>query len=213
MVANRSFGSAVELARSLDGTPVPFERIPMYLPLADLVVGSSAGGVMLEAESVSAAMDERRGVAMFFIDLAVPRNFDAAINNIDNVYLYDIDDLTEVAEENLTERRRDAVAGEILVEEAVEGFWGWLEKLEVVPTIVELRELAESIRRDEVERTLRRMTRLSGEEREGVESMSRAIVNKLLHQPTSVLKEERSTSEESRLLSALQRLFRLGREG
>ncbi len=208
MVSNRTFEGAVELARNLGGTPVPFERFPMYLPLADLVIGSAGGGVLLDAETVEEALLERKGSPVFFIDLAVPRNFDAAINDIENAYLYDIDDLTAVVEENLGERRRDAIEGEAIVEEEVDGFWSWLEKLELAPTIVELRELAEDIRQQEVERSLRHMPTLGTAERENLELMSRAIVNKLLHTPTSVLKEE---SDEAALVSAVRRLFRLGK--
>jgi glutamyl-tRNA reductase len=209
MVANRTFEPAVELARVLGGTPVPFERMTMYLPLADLVVGSAGGGVMLTRDEVKRAMRERLRRPVFFIDLAVPRNFDAKINEIDNSYLYDIDDLTAVVEENLGERRRDAVHGEVIVEEEVERFWRWFEKLDIVPTIVELRDRAERMRSEEVARTLAKMPSLDDEERERIEQMTRAIVNKLLHHPTCVLKEGRRAAEEFVLLEAARDLFGL----
>ena len=210
MVTSRSFDSAVDLARSLEGTPVPFERFETYLPLADLVVGAASGGRLIDREAVVRGLKERRGEAVFFIDLAVPRNFDPEINQLDGAYLYDIDDLTVVADDNLEERRREALVGEAMVEEEVEVFWRWLEKLEVTPTIVELRELAEGIRREQLEHTLRRMPELDTRQREGIDRMTKAILNKLLHTPTQVLKQQLPHEEESRLVSALRRLFGLG---
>lgn len=210
IVVNRTFETAVDLARELSATPVPLDRFRSYLPLADLVVGSAGGGTLIGVDDVTAALRERRGSPMFFIDLAVPRNFDAGIQKLDGAYLYDIDDLAAVVEDNLDERKREAVRGEAIVEAEVDQFWQWFEKLDVVPTIVELREYADSIRRGEVEKALARMHTVSDEDRERIHQMTRGIVNKLLHHPTQVLKGEGSTVEESRLLAAVRRLFGLG---
>ena len=209
IVANRTFEAAVELARGFAGTPVPLERLEMYLPLADLIVGSAAGGQLLGASDVRRGMRERRGRPVFFIDMAVPRNFDPAINDIDNVYLYDIDDLGTVVDENLGERQREAIRGEAIVEEEVDRFWQWFEKLDVTPTILELRNRAEQVRQDEVARTLGRLASLDPSDRDRIEQMSRAIVNKLLHDPTSALKRRREPSEEIALLDAARELFGL----
>lgn len=213
IVVNRTFETAVELARELDATPVPLDRFRAYLPLADLVVGSAGGGLLVSAEDARAALKERRGTPMFFIDLAVPRNFDAEIQQLDGAYLYDIDDLAAVVEDHIGERRREAVRGEAIVEAEVEQFWQWFERLDVVPTIVELREYADSIRRTEVEKTLARMPAMNEEDKERIHQMTRAIVNKLLHHPTQVLRGEGSGVEESRLLAAVRRLFGLGDDG
>lgn len=212
MVVNRTFESAVDLARDLSATPVPLDRFRSYLPLADLVVGAAGGGQLVSTDDVKAALKERRGNPMFFIDLAVPRNFQAGIHDLDGAYLYDIDDLGAVVEDNLDERRREAVRAEAIVEAEVDQFWQWFEGLDVVPTIVELREYADSIRRGEVDKALAKMTSVSEEDRERVHQMTRAIVNKLLHHPTQVLKGEGSTVEESRLLAAVRRLFGLGEQ-
>jgi glutamyl-tRNA reductase len=212
MVANRTFETAVELARSLDGTPVPFERMTNYLPLADLVVGCAGGGEVISRDTVKRVMRERLNRPVFFIDLAVPRNFDAQINSLDSAYLYDIDDLTTVVEENMGERKRDAVYGEAIVEEEVDRFWRWYEKLDVVPTIVDLRERAERFRRDEVARTLAKISALTPDDRDRIDQMTRAIVNKLLHSPTSALKQERSVDEEIALLEAARELFGLEKD-
>jgi glutamyl-tRNA reductase len=210
IVVNRTFETAVELARDLSATPVPLDRFRSYLALADLVVGSAGGGLLVTVDDVKAALRERRGTPMFFIDLAVPRNFDAGIPALDGAYLYDIDDIGAVVEDNRDERRREAVRAEAIVESEVDQFWQWFERLDVVPTIVELREYADSIRRGEVDKALARMTSVSDDDRERIHQMTRAIVNKLLHHPTQALKGEGSTVEESRLLSAVRRLFRLG---
>jgi len=209
MVTNRTFEAAVDLARRYRGTPIPFERMSTYLPLADLVIGSAASGQILEAAEVRRVMKERKNRPMFFIDLAVPRNFDPAINDIDNAYIYDVDDLANVADDNLGERRREAVRGEAIVEQEVDRFWQWFERLELEPTIAELRALAERVRQQEAERTMARLGHLSEVDRERIDQMSRAIVNKLLHQPTTRLKQADETSEEVILVSAIRRLFGL----
>ncbi|RMF21096.1 MAG: glutamyl-tRNA reductase, partial [Deltaproteobacteria bacterium] len=210
MVANRTFETAVELARAFGGTPVPLERMRMYLPLADLVVGSAGGGQLLDRGDVRALMKERKNRPVFFIDLAVPRNFDPAINDVDNAYLYDIDDLESVVSENLGERQREAIRGEAIVEQEVDRFWRWMEQLEAVPTIVELRDLAERIRREEVERTLARLHGLSDGDRETIEHMTKSILNKFLHRPTAVLKDEHAAEDHVHLVAALRDLFGLG---
>lgn len=212
MVANRTFETAVDLAREFDGTPVPLDRMPMYLPLADIVVGSAGGGQWIDAAEVRRVMRERLQKPMFFIDLAVPRNFDPEINEIDSVYLYDIDDLTSVVEENLGERKREAIRGEAIVEREVDRFWQWFEKLDVVPTIVELRDFAEALREEEVGKTLDRIEGLTVRDRERIERMTRSLVNKLLHEPTSALKRGVGSADDFALLGAVRELFGLGEE-
>lgn len=212
MVANRTFEGAVELARKFRGTPIPFERMSMYLPLADLVIGSSAGGALIDAAEIRRVMRERKNRPVFFIDLAVPRNFDPEINSIDNAYLYDIDDLSRVADENLGERRREAVRGEAIVEQEVDRFWQWFERLGLEPSIVELRDYAERVRSEEVAKTLSRLRSLGNEESERIDSMTRAIVNKLLHRPTSRLRKASVDHDEVALVSALRTLFDLDGE-
>jgi glutamyl-tRNA reductase len=209
MVTNRTFEAAVELARRYRGTPIPFERMGMYLPLADLVIGSAAAGQILEAADVRRVMKERKNRPMFFIDLAVPRNFDPAINDIANAYIYDVDDLANVADDNLGERRREAVRGEAIVEQEVDRFWQWFERLDLEPTIAELRVLAERVRAEESDKTLSRMGHLAEVDRERIDQMTRAIVNKLLHHPTTRIKRSGEKGEDVLLVSALRRLFGL----
>jgi glutamyl-tRNA reductase len=213
MVVNRTLEKAVELARSLEGTPIPLERLDQYLPLADLVVGSAGGGELLDAARVRAAMRERRGRPMFFIDLAVPRNFAPDVNELADVYLYDVDDLVSVVEDNLEERRREAVRGEMIVEGEVDRFWRWFEQLDVAPTIVQLRDAGERVRLEELERTLGRLEGLSPEAAAKIDQMTRSIVNKLLHHPTRELRLSSDSGEDDFLVAAVRRLFRLGDDG
>jgi glutamyl-tRNA reductase len=136
-VTNRTFHRAVELARQCSGTVVPFEQLHKHLRLADVVIGSAGGNEYLLAPAVvEEASRERKRRPMFFIDLGVPRNFDPRLNKIENVFLYDIDDLEKVIEDNKDEREREAIKAESIIAEEVESFWSWLASMEVTPTIV-----------------------------------------------------------------------------
>jgi len=207
MITNRTFDRAVELARDFNATPVPFEQFATYLPMADIVIGSTAStGYVLTEPMVHEALRERKGRPIFCIDLSVPRNFDPRINAIGNVYLYDIDDLGTVAEENRDERNREADKAEHIVSQEVESFWRWLGHLEVVPTIVALREKMEAIRRAELQKTLNALKDVGPREREALDAMTAAIVNKILHTPITRLKE-RDRRTEAFYIDAARRLF------
>jgi glutamyl-tRNA reductase len=207
MVTNRTFDRAVELAREFHATPVPFEQFAKYLPMADIVIGATAATAYVLSEAmVHDALRERKGRPIFCIDLSVPRNFDPRINAIDNVYLYDVDDLGAVADENRDGRSREAEKAEHIVSEEVESFWRWLGHLEVVPTIVALREKMEAIRRGELQKTLNALKDLGPREREALASMSEAIVNKILHTPITRLKQ-RDRRSEAFYIDAARRLF------
>jgi glutamyl-tRNA reductase len=196
VVANRTFDRAVELAREFHGTPVPFEDFPRYLQTADVVIGSTAAdGYILTPARVQEVLRGRNYRPMFLIDLSVPRNFDPAINDIDNVYLYDIDDLGGVAQVNREERTREAEKAEAIVEAEVDAFWKWLRSLDAVPTIVALRDKMEAIRKGELEKTLPTLRDLSPREREALEAMTAAIVNKILHAPITHLKQHHREHE------------------
>jgi glutamyl-tRNA reductase len=208
MFANRTFDRGVELARELHGTPVPFEELARYLPMADVVIGSTAATEFLLSEAqVQEALRLRGYRPTFLIDLGVPRNFDPRINDLRNVYLYDIDDLESVIGENREERGREAALAEEIVSAEVESFWRWFENLEVVPTIVGLRDKAERICRRELERTLGSLKHLGDEERKSIEAMAEAIVNKLLHDPIARLKRVQRSDDEAVLVA--RRLFGL----
>ncbi len=210
MVTNRTFERAVEVAAEFRGNPIHFEDLPRYLKLADLVIGcAGAPEFLLKPDAVEETLRERKQKAMFFIDLGDRRNFDPAINQIANVYLYDIDDLQAVASENLNGRAGEVRKADEIVEEEVAGFLRWLDSLDQVPTIVALRQRLEEIRRSELEKSLRTSLKgLSEKERQAIEDMTSAIIGKILHAPISRMKRTED-GEESLYVEALRKLFGL----
>lgn len=211
MVTNRTFERAVQLAAEFRGNPIRFEDYPRYLKLADLVVGCTGSPEMLlRPETVAEVLRERKQRAMFFIDIGDRRNFDPAINEINNVYLYNIDDLAAVAKENLRERAGEVQKAEEMVEEEVAGFLRWLISLEQVPTIVALRQKLEEIRRGELEKSLStNLKGLSEKEREALEDMTSAMIGKILHAPITRLKKQPDDRDEAFYIEALKKLFDL----
>jgi glutamyl-tRNA reductase len=210
IITNRTFPHATELAHELGGTAVPFESFPKYLKLADVVIGSAGGsGYLLGPTAVLEALRERKRRPMFFIDLGVPRNFDPRLNDIDNVFLYDIDDLERVIEDNKEEREKEALKAEAIVEEEVESFCKWLDTLGATPTIVALRKKAETIRRQELEKTLSSLKDLPPQARGAMEALTTAIINKLLHAPTTYLKRHEGNNPNPLSVEAIRRLFDL----
>jgi glutamyl-tRNA reductase len=190
IVTNRSFDRGVELARRFDGTPVPFDRYREYLAMVDIVLGSvGADGTILGPGDLAGALKSRRSRPMFFIDLGVPRNFDAGINDLEGCYLYDIDSLAGVAQDHRAERAKEARKAEAIVLEEADRLWGQLQSTDLTPTIVALRGKLDGIRRTELDRALATLRRLEPEDRDALELMTQAIVNKILHVPMTVLKE------------------------
>jgi glutamyl-tRNA reductase len=158
---------------------------------------------------VEETLKERKQKAMFFIDLGDRRNFDPRINQIANVYLYDIDDLQAVASENLNGRTGEVLKADEIVDEEVEDFLRWLDSLEQVPTIVALRQRLEEIRQHELEKSLRTSLKgLSEKERQAIEDMTAAMIGKILHVPISRLKKP-DEGEEALYVEALKKLFGL----
>jgi glutamyl-tRNA reductase len=213
MVTNRTFEHAVELAARIRGNPIRFEDFPLYLKLADLVIGCAAfPELILDATTVERVLKQRKQTPMFFIDIGDRRNFDPKINNIDNAYLYNLDDLKGVAEENLQERAREAEKGEEIVHEEVGRFLAWIDSLEQVPTIAALRQKLDDIRARELQKSLSGGLRdLSEKQREALEDMTVAIINKILHGPISLLKKspQAEDDEDAVCVAALKKLFDL----
>lgn len=213
MVTNRTFERAVELAGSIHGSPILFEDFPRYLKIADLVIGcTGAPEVLVNAGAVGAILKERKNKPMFFIDIGDRRNFDAEINKLDNAYLYNIDDLQAVAKENLQERSNEAEKAEKIVVEEVASFNRWIHSLEQAPTIMALRHRFEEVRRNEMEKSLGGgLKDLSDRQRESLEVMTTAMINKLLHGPISHLKKnsEKEDDESALYSAALKKLFNI----
>jgi glutamyl-tRNA reductase len=211
-VANRTWARAQELARALSGTPVPWVELETALANVDIVVTSTgATEPVITRPTVARIMHGRRGRPLFFIDIAVPRDVESGVDQLDDVYRYDIDDLKQVVDSNLRERAREAQRAEVLVEREVGKFLLRQGDVEVVPTIVSLRARLEEIRLAEVKRTLGRMTDASPEQRAAIEALSTAIVNKILHAPITKLRESSRAGSSRSLLELVHELFGLGR--
>ena len=212
LVTNRTFSRAVELAKEFNGTVVPFEQFHTHLSSADIVIGSAGGNEHLIGVTVVAeALRERKRRPMFFIDLGVPRNFDPRLNDIENIFLYDIDDLQQVIDENKDEREREALKAEAIVTEEVEAFWQWLAGLEVTPTIVALREKAEAIRQRELEKAFASLKELPPHAQKAIEALSLGIINKLLHPPVAFLKSTSRNGDTANTheVAVVRRIFGL----
>ena len=211
-VANRTWSRAQELARALSGTALPFDHCQAALERVDIVITSTgASAPIIRKEDVQQALPLRRSRPLFFIDIAVPRDVEPAVNDLDNVFYYDIDDLQQVVEANRRERLREAQKAEALVEREVQKFLTRLRDVEVLPTIVSLREKLEQIRQAEVDKTLARLPEASAETRAAVEALSSAIVNKILHPPTVKLRESSRSGRGRRWAVLVSELFGLGR--
>jgi glutamyl-tRNA reductase len=182
LITSRTFDNAVTLARELGGTAVPFDNYRPYLKIADVVIGSiSVAKPIIGPEEFDAVIKERRYRPMFLIDLGVPRNFDERLNSIENVYLYDIDDLGQVADKSRAEREKEADKGEEIVEQELKSFERWMAGLDLVPTIKDIRYSIERLRDVELGRNQSWIAALNPSERERVELLTRSLTNKLIH--------------------------------
>lgn len=203
LIANRTFKRAEELARDFSGKAIAFEDFKKELLHTDIVLCSTgASDYVLKKDEMRHLMKERRQKPMFAIDIAVPRNIDPEINDIDNVYLYDIDDLQGVVNDNLNERKNEAEKAHSIVDEEIQVFLKWYTSLLSAPTITALRKKAEMIRKAELERAKKRLNGVSEKDLKTIEAMTQAIVNKIIHAPTAALRTDTDNYEE---LSALVR--------
>jgi glutamyl-tRNA reductase len=180
------------------------------MELADIVISSTgAPSTIIDRKMVAGVIKKRRNRPMFFIDIAVPRDIQTEVNELENVYLYDIDDLEGVVQANIKAREKEAAKAEKIVSEEVEQFISWMQSREVFPTIIMLKDWAEDIRKAEVDKTLRKMQNLSEVDRKRIEAMTEAILNKILHRPVSQMKNASNSSEGGNLVEALRKIFRL----
>jgi glutamyl-tRNA reductase len=210
VVANRSSARAAELTERVGGKAVVLGRLGDELAAVDVVVSAtSSEQVILRREQVAEVLGVRRGVPLFLIDIAVPRDLDPAIDELEDCYLYDIDDLQEVVEASLAARRQEGEAAEAIAAQEARKFGSWLASLDVVPAITQLRARAEEIRRAELARAEGRLGRMSDADRSAVESLTSQIVNKLLHLPTVRMKEAAAGADGAVYADAVRRLFDL----
>jgi glutamyl-tRNA reductase len=209
-VTNRTHERAVEMAKLFQGTPVEYTRFLAMLPEIDIVIASSgAPHYILHKEEMQRVISARRNKPMFLIDIAVPRNIEPSVNDLDNVFLYDIDDLQEVVNSNLRERMKEADHAEHMVADEVERMMARLKVAEVTPTIVSLQEQLEQIRIGELEKVRRRLGPLTPQQEEALEALTRGIINKVAHGPISELRSQAGKPEGAHVVAAIRKAFHL----
>ena len=213
-VSNRTYAKAEELAANLGGEAVPFDQLFDQLVETDIVISSTgAPDAIIHEQDMRDVLKKRRNRPMFLIDIAMPRDIDPSVNTLDNIYLYDIDDLKEVVEENLAGRREEAVKARAIVDEETESFRQWLDSLTLQPTIVALGERGKRIVEEELAKTLHRLGDVDDATREALEVMAQSLVKRFNHEPICFLKNRFHESDrpEATLeaVSTVQRMFGL----
>ena len=209
-VTNRTYERAVQLAAAFRGTAVPFDQLFEYLAKADIVISSTgAPGYIVNKELAARALAARRNRPMFFVDIAVPRDIDPQVHELDNTFVYNVDDLQQVVESNKKQREREAVWAEEIVNDEVRKTIRRLASRDLTPTIVALEDRLNAIRQGEMERFGSRLAGLTLEQRQAIEALTRGFLNKILHGPISELKSGAGLPEQVDRVRLVQRIFRL----
>lgn len=210
VVTNRTYERACSLAQELCGVPCGMEQLDEGLTEADVVITSTGScDPIITVDRLKPTMKKRRNRPVFLIDIALPRDVDPAAGDIDGVYLYNIDDLQAVVQENLNGRTKEAFRAETLIAEEVEKFMAWMTTLDVAPTIIALRDKLEEIRQGELQRLNGKLGNLSPEEREAIENITRSIINKVAHDPIVFLKEAGNSPKQRTYLDFARKIFGL----
>jgi len=210
IVSNRSYQRAVTMARDFGGMAVRFNELYKYLKLADIVIScTSASHYVLRAEEVAETIRLRQNRPLFMIDIAVPRDIEPAVANLKGVTLYDIDDLQNVVDSGLNERKKAAISAERIIEVELDDFMKWLSAQFVVPTIIALKQRGEEVKQKELLKALNRFGKYSEREYKIIASLANSIVNQLLHEPVTLLKKYALTPEGHLYTEVLQNLFNL----
>jgi len=211
MVSNRTYDRAQELASAYGGEAVRFDDFPARLASADIVICSTAAPrAIVQADAVECAMRQRKGTPLFFIDIAVPRDVEAAVAQLDSVFLYDIDDLESVVGENLAARQTEVDRAEGIVREDAEGFLRWIRQQPITPTLVALKEHVHALVEAELD-TVR--SKLSSErDRELATRLARSIANKILATPFKELKRAAERNSHDTMTHHVRKLFGIDSE-
>ena len=214
IIANRTLSRAKDLADNLGGEPIQIEAMPDRLHEVDIVISSTGSPVaVVKAKDVKTVLKRRKNKPMFFIDIAVPRDIDPDVNSLDNIYLYDIDDLKEVVEDNMAQRQEEASKARTVVGLETETFGKWLNSLNLQPTIVDLVEKTEDVAHRELRKTLKRLGPVDEKTRKALETLVLSVAHKSMHEPICFLK--RRTQEEGsaeRFIDLARRMFNLDDE-
>ena len=209
-VMNRTHERAAALAERFNGSAVQFDRLLELLQHVDIVIASTgAPGYILSKDTARGVIASRKNKPIFLVDIAVPRDIDPEINAVDNMFVYDIDDLEQVAEANLRQRRHEAEIAERIVDDEVEKMLQRFRAHEVSPTIVSLNRKLETIRQSELERFRGKLSGLTHEQEEAVEALTRGMMNKVAHRPIVEMKRSAADPKESGSIDRIRRAFGL----
>jgi glutamyl-tRNA reductase len=210
IVTNRTLSRANEVAAMVQGAIVEYSEFRGRLKDVDIVITSSAApGYLLAKDEMKSILAARKNRPMFLIDIAVPRNIDPAVNELDNVFVYDIDDLQKVVNENLKTRLNEAEDADKIVSEEVDRLESWMRTRQVGPVIVALQDQLEQLRVAEVEKMRSRLGPLTAQQEQAVEALTRGIVNKIAHGPIAELRRHAGADNGSPVLDAIRSMFRL----
>ena len=212
LIANRTRARAQALSEEFSGRVIDYDSMLDALPEVDILLASSAAPhYILTRDQMRGVIGRRRNRPMFLIDIAVPRNIEPEVNKLDNVFLYDIDDLDKTVQGNIAGRNQTAVEAEEIIREEVERMMLRLKTREVAPTIVSLQEQLESVRTHEIERMRARLGVMTPQQEEAVEAITRGIINKIAHGPITELRRSAAEPEGAYLSDLIRKLFRLGK--
>jgi glutamyl-tRNA reductase len=210
-VTNRTYERAAEMARMFDGQIIDYTRFTEALPEVDIVIASSAAPhYVITRDNMKKAIGVRRNRPMFLIDIAVPRNIEPSVNDLDNVFLYDIDDLHKVVDRNQEGRKHSAEEAEGIIREEVDRMVERMKTREVVPTIVSLQEQFELLRTGELARMRGKLGTLTPEQEHAIEALTKGIINKIAHGPISELRRQANAPDGQFFVAAIRKVFRLG---
>lgn len=213
LIASRKFENAVELSEKLNGKSISFDEVFYHLKDVDIVIAATGSqDFIIKPNHVKEALKLRNNEPMFLIDIAVPRDIDPRIEDLSDIYLYDIDDLKNVSDENIKTRKQSLNKAEEIILEVERSFGLWLEGLKAVPAIIDLKNRFEIIKNSELDKALEKLEGLSEEDKYVIELMASRIVGKILHNPLTNLKKESSTSMGALYVDSIKKLFELEKE-
>ncbi|MDM5339282.1 glutamyl-tRNA reductase [Fictibacillus enclensis] len=212
-VVNRTYEKALELAGRFNGTAHPMEELGSVLNVADIVITSTGSeSYVITKEMVQSLLKQRKGRPLFMVDIAVPRDLDPGLNELESVFLYDIDDLEGIVEANLAERKKEAEKIEIMIEGEIVAFQSWVNMLGVVPVITALREKALAVQAETMQSIERKMPHLSDREKKVLSKHTKSIVNQLLRDPIVRIKEQAGEPGADQALEFFTKIFALEEE-
>jgi glutamyl-tRNA reductase len=214
LVTNRTFERAVEIAKIFEGAAIPFEHFTDHMEHADIVISSTgAPHFIITRPLAEQVIRNRRNKPVFFIDIAVPRDVDPSVNDIDNAFVYDIDDLQQVIDANMKERMKEAGRAEEIVDHEVQAFCTRMQSREVAPTIVLLRETLDKVRREEIERYRRALREMPIEQQQAtlavIDQVTQSLMNKILHHPITLMKEMSGDPDGAEFIETVRKIFNL----